>query len=168
MLLWKTISWRFRKEIALSLLHWFFQLNHLHRFSYIELESIHGISSKSFFILECNFSIYLFHKMLYHQTTTNQTKIIELKTIPFYELMRPSKSIINLANVHLAVYLEKLNLPEMQKVKCKSLHARQPCRTSTHPICTAVFSAIFGYVITAWMPATNLNIIIKLLVIMKI
>ena len=31
--------------------------------------------------------------MLYHQTTTNQTKINELKTIPCYkyELMKPSK-----------------------------------------------------------------------------
>ena len=38
--------------------------------------------------------------MLY-QTTTNQTKINELKTILFfdYELMRPGKCIINLANL---------------------------------------------------------------------
>ena len=38
--------------------------------------------------------------MLY-QTTTNQTKINELKTIPCfnYELMRPGKCIINLANL---------------------------------------------------------------------
>ena len=42
-----------------------------------------------------------FHKMLYHQTTTNQTKINELKIILCYkcELMRPSKGIINLANL---------------------------------------------------------------------
>ena len=34
--------------------------------------------------------------MLYHQTTTNQTKINELKTIPCYkyELMKTSKGII--------------------------------------------------------------------------
>ena len=39
--------------------------------------------------------------MLYHQTTTNQTKINELKIILCYkcELMRPSKGIINLANL---------------------------------------------------------------------
>ena len=37
-----------------------------------------------------------FHKILYHQTTTNQTKINELKAIPCYkyELMRLSKDII--------------------------------------------------------------------------
>ena len=42
-----------------------------------------------------------FHKMLYHQTTTNQTKINELKITVCYkcELMRPSKGIINLANL---------------------------------------------------------------------
>ena len=42
-----------------------------------------------------------FHKMLYHQTTTNQTKKNELKTIPCYkyELMRPSKGIVNLSNL---------------------------------------------------------------------
>ena len=39
--------------------------------------------------------------MLYHQATTNQTKINELKIILCYkcELMRPSKGIINLANL---------------------------------------------------------------------
>ena len=39
--------------------------------------------------------------MLYHQFTINQTKINELETIPChrYELMRPSKRIINLANL---------------------------------------------------------------------
>ena len=39
--------------------------------------------------------------MLYHQTTTNQTKKNELKTIPCYkyELMRPSKGIVNLSNL---------------------------------------------------------------------
>ena len=39
--------------------------------------------------------------MLYHQTTTNQAKINELKIILChkYELMRQSKGIINLANL---------------------------------------------------------------------
>ena len=39
--------------------------------------------------------------MLYHQTTTNQAKISELKIILCYkyELTRPSKGIINLANL---------------------------------------------------------------------
>ena len=37
----------------------FFLLQHLHRFSYIKLESIHGNSCKSFFILVWIFSIYL-------------------------------------------------------------------------------------------------------------
>ena len=42
-----------------------------------------------------------FHKMLNHQTTTNQTKRNELKIILCYkwELMRPSKDIINLSNL---------------------------------------------------------------------
>ena len=42
-----------------------------------------------------------FHKILYHQTTTNQTKINELKITLCYkcELMRPSKDVINLANL---------------------------------------------------------------------
>ena len=46
------------------------------------------------------FSAKYFHKMLYHQTTTNQTKINELKIILCCkcEMMRPSKGIINLAN----------------------------------------------------------------------
>ena len=42
-----------------------------------------------------------FDKMFYHQTITNETKINELKIILCYkcELMRPSKGIINLANL---------------------------------------------------------------------
>ena len=41
------------------------------------------------------FSAKYFYKMLYHQTTTNQTKINELKIILSYkcELMRPSKEL---------------------------------------------------------------------------
>ena len=47
------------------------------------------------------FSAKYFHKILYHQTTTNQTKINELKITLCYkcELMRPSKGIINLASL---------------------------------------------------------------------
>ena len=39
--------------------------------------------------------------MFYHQTTINETKINELKTIACYkyELMQPSKRIVNLANL---------------------------------------------------------------------
>ena len=42
-----------------------------------------------------------FHKMLFHQITTNQTKKKELKVTLCYkcELMRPSKDVINLANL---------------------------------------------------------------------
>ena len=42
-----------------------------------------------------------FHKMLYHQTTTNQTKINELKIILCYkyELMRQSKGIMKGTNL---------------------------------------------------------------------
>ena len=47
------------------------------------------------------FSAKYFHKMLHHQTTRNQTKINELNIVHCYnyELMRPSKGIINLANL---------------------------------------------------------------------
>ena len=39
--------------------------------------------------------------MLYHQTTTNQTKLNELKTKLCYKygLMRPTKGVFNLANL---------------------------------------------------------------------
>ena len=42
-----------------------------------------------------------FHKMLYHQTSTNQTKIDELKNIQCYRygLMKPSIGIIKMANL---------------------------------------------------------------------
>ena len=47
------------------------------------------------------FSAKYFHKMLYHQTNTNQTKINRLKIIMCYmcELMRASKGIVNLSNL---------------------------------------------------------------------
>ena len=53
--------------------------------------------------------------MFYHQTTINETKINELKTIACYKykLMRPSKRIVNLANlkvmfIWLFFFFEKL------------------------------------------------------------
>ena len=57
--------------------------------------------------------------MLCHQTTTNQTKINELKTILCYkcELMRPSKDIFNLANLRtmLGYLFEKIEFIENAK-----------------------------------------------------
>ena len=103
-----------------------------------------------------------FHKMLYHQTTTNQTKKNELKIILSYKygLMRPSKGIINLdnlrtmfgylfeeikftANAKSSMQVSPCTTANMQKVQCKCLHAQQPCKNLTHLICTAVFSATF-------------------------
>ena len=99
-----------------------------------------------------------FPKMLYHETTTNQTKINELKIIRCYkyELMRPSKGIIILANLRIMFgYLfEELGFTantkiSMLKVQCNCLHAQQPCKNFIHLICTAVFSTTFSYVTTA-------------------
>ena len=103
-----------------------------------------------------------FNKMLYHQTTTNQTKINELKIILSYKygLMRPSKGIINLANLRTmfgylieeikftanaetSMQVSPCTTANMQKVQCKCLHAQQPCKNLTHLICTAVFSTTF-------------------------
>ena len=94
------------------------------------------------------FSAKYLHKMLYHQTTTNQTKINEFKIILCCkcELMRPSKGIINLAILRTIfgyLFVRKLNLLQMQKIQCNCLHAEQPCKNFTHLICTAVFSATF-------------------------
>ena len=76
--------------------------------------------------------------MLYHQTTTNQIKLNELKIVLCYKckLMRPSKGIINLANLKtmFGCYLRKLNLQQMRKVQCKCLHAQQPSKILTHLI----------------------------------
>ena len=60
--------------------------------------------------------------------------------------MRASKGIANLANLKFMFiwlffgdfFLKKLNLPQMQKVKCKCLHSRQPCK-KLHNVCTVVF-----------------------------
>ena len=59
--------------------------------------------------------------------------------------MRPSKGIINLANLTtiLAIYLRKLSLLQMQKVQCKCLHTQQSCEDFTYLICAAVFSVTF-------------------------
>ena len=93
------------------------------------------------------FSAKYFHKMLYHQTTTNQTKINELKIILCYkcELMRPSKGIINLANLRtmFGYLFEEIEFT----ANAKSSMQVSPCTTAmknfTHLICTAVFSATF-------------------------
>ena len=57
--------------------------------------------------------------------------------------MRPTKGIINLANLKVlfiwASFLKKLNLLQMPKIKCKCLHARNPCKDFMHPVFTAVF-----------------------------
>ena len=71
-----------------------------------------------------------FHKMLYHQITTNQTKINELKITLSYkcELMRPSKDIINLANLRTMFgYLFKEN---EFTANAKSLMQVSPCTTA--------------------------------------
>ena len=49
------------------------------------------------------FSAKYFHKILYHQTTTNQTKINELKIILCYkyDLIRQSKGNINLGDLRI-------------------------------------------------------------------
>ena len=60
-----------------------------------------GVGVQKNILIKKPFSAKYFHKMLYHQTTTNQTKNNELKITLCYkcELMRPSKGIINLANL---------------------------------------------------------------------
>ena len=58
--------------------------------------------------------------------------------------MRPSKGIINLANLRtMVIYLRKLNLMQMQKVQSNWFHAQEPCTTLTRLICIAVFSEPF-------------------------
>ena len=69
-----------------------------------------------------------FRKMLYHQTVTEQTKINELKTIRCYkhELMRPSKGIINFANLKVMfiwLFFEEIELT----ANAKSLMQVFPC-----------------------------------------
>ena len=68
--------------------------------------------------------------------------------------MRPTKGIVNLANLKvmfiwlgffciffLFLSFVSLNLPQMQKVKCKCLHALQPCRNSCILYAQQFFSA---------------------------
>ena len=88
-----------------------------------------------------------FHKVLYHQTTKNQGKINELKITLCYkcELMRPTKDIINLANLRTMFgYLFKES--EFTANTENSMQV-SPCTTVmqkfTHLRCTAVFSATF-------------------------
>ena len=71
-----------------------------------------------------------FHKMLYHQNTTNQTEINELKIVLCYQrkLMRPSKGIINLPNVRtmFGYLFEEIKFT----ANAKSLMQVFPCATA--------------------------------------
>ena len=67
--------------------------------------------------------------MIYHQTTTNQTKINKLKITLCYkcELMRPSKGVINLGNLRTMFgYLFK---ESEFTASAKSLMQVSPCIT---------------------------------------
>ena len=78
-----------------------------------------------------------------------------------YQLMRPSKGFINLANLRFMFgYLfEEIEFTANAKNSMQVLHAQQPCKNFTHLIWTAVFSATSWCVIAAQMPATVLNIV---------
>ena len=72
-----------------------------------------------------------FHKILYYQTTTNQTKINKLKITLCYkcERMRPSKGVINLTNLrNMFGYLFKEN---EFTANPKSSMQISPCATAT-------------------------------------
>ena len=75
-----------------------------------------------------------FHKMLYHQTTTNQIKINELKIVLCYkyELTRPSKGIVNLANLRtiFGYLFEEIEFTENEK----SSTQLSPCTTTMQKI----------------------------------
>ena len=62
-----------------------------------------------------------------------------------YELMRQVQvsSTWLISELCLTIYLRKLNLLQMQKVRCRCLHAQQPCKNFTHLICIAIFPATF-------------------------
>ena len=93
------------------------------------------------------FSAKYFQKLIYHQTTTKQTKTNELKIILCYksELIRQSKGIINLAHLRTMFgYLyEENEFTANAESSVQGLHAQQPCKNFTHLICTVVFSAFF-------------------------
>ena len=82
------------------------------------------------------FSAKYFHKMLYHQTTTSQKKINELKIILSYkcELMQ-SKGIINLAVLRtMFAYL----FGEIKfTANAKSSMEVSPCTTAMQKFCTS-------------------------------
>ena len=110
-----------------------------------------GVTGKFFqkkLTLDKNFlSAKYFHKVFYHQITKNQGKINELKITLCYkcELMRPTKDIINLANLRTMFgYLFK---ESEFTANAKNSMQVSPCTTAmqkfTHLRCTAVFSATF-------------------------
>ena len=84
-----------------------------------------------------------FHKILYHQTTTNQTKINELKMLLCYkcELMRPSKGIINLANLRtmFGYLFEGIEFT----ANAKSLMQVSPCTTAMEKFQTSYAQQFF-------------------------
>ena len=84
-----------------------------------------------------------FHKMLYHQTATNQTKINELKYTPCYkcELMRLSKGIINLAN--LRTMFSFLFKESEFTANAKSSMQVSPCTTAMQKFHTSYMHSSF-------------------------
>ena len=97
------------------------------------------------FILDTNLLLAkYFHKMLCYQTTANQTKINELKIILCYnyELMKPSKSIIILANfLTMFGYLfEEIEFPANAK---SSIHV-SPCTTTMQKFHTSYMNSSFS------------------------
>ena len=84
-----------------------------------------------------------FHKILYHQTTTNRTKINELKMLLRYkyELMRPSKGIINLANLRtmFGYLFEEIEYI----VNAKSSVQVSPCTTAMQKFHTSYMHSSF-------------------------
>ena len=81
--------------------------------------------------------------MLYHQTTTNQTKINELKIILCYkcELMRPSKGIINLAKLRtmFGYLFEEIEFT----ANAKSSMQVSPCTTAMQKFHTSYMHSSF-------------------------
>ena len=84
-----------------------------------------------------------FHKMLYYQTTTNQTKINELKIVLRYkyELTRPSKVIVNLANLRtiFGCLFEEIEFTENEK----SSTQLSPCTTAIRKINISFINSSF-------------------------
>ena len=84
-----------------------------------------------------------FHKMLYHQTTTNQTNINELKIILCYKckLMRSSTDIINLANLRtmFGYLFEEIEFT----ANAKSSMQVSPCTTAMQKFHTSYMHSSF-------------------------